>query len=478
MKFVAIAVSSVLIFSANVEAAKSKTSDEKCICSAKDLSRAFSVVAQKATPAVVFIKTEGYTSEDLYDGYNDSNPFSQQDEFFRRFFEGTPRFHRQPQPQRSQGSGFIITPDGYIMTNFHVVKDAKKLSVIIQNGHSEEVPATFIGGDPQTDLAIIKIEGKNYDYLPFGDSEAVEIAEFCMAIGNPFGLEATVTVGNISAKGRQNLQITDREDFIQTDDAITPGNSGGPLLNLDGEVIGINTAIVSRSGGSMGIGFAIPSNIANTIMQQILSDGKVTRGYLGVELKPITKELAEGLKLQKTEGVLITRVVAESPADQAGLKQGDVILEINGKTVRSPTSIRNEIGLAKPGTKVDMKINRDGKMRNIPVTLGSQMTTTASVSALAQNIGLEVEELTASQAQQLGYPSDTEGVLITAVKPGSISNSARIPAGSIIIQANRQKVSSLDDLNEALKKSDGKNSAILLVINYKGQVRFYSLKKH
>ena len=339
----------------------SKPDAAACECGAKLFAKAFSSVAKQASPAVVFVKVEINASDNqnfgVPEGQSPTLPYN--DEFLQRFFgfQGKPQ---QPQPQIGQGSGFIVSADGYIMTNAHVVKGADKIEVTLNDG--EVKIATLIGADPHTDVAIIKIDTKNSPYLKLGDSESLEVGEWVVAIGSPFQLQASVTKGIVSAKGRQGLNITDLEDFIQTDAAINPGNSGGPLLDLDSNVIGINTAIVSRSGGYMGIGFAIPSNMAKNVMDQIIKKGSVTRGFLGVSLQPVDKEIAAGFNLSKVEGVLISGIEKGSPAEKAGLQQGDIILEYNDKPIKSLQTFRYDISLMNPESKVNLKIIRKGKL--------------------------------------------------------------------------------------------------------------------
>jgi len=277
--------------------------------------------------------------------------------------------------QRGQGSGFIISKDGYILINNHVVGDADLIKVKLSDGR--EFKAKVIGTDPQSDVAVIKIDATNLPVLRLGDSDKLEVGEWVIAIGNPFGLSQTVTVGVVSAKGRSRIGINDYEDFIQTDAAINPGNSGGPLVNIHGEAVGMNTAIFSRSGGYMGIGFAIPINMAKAIKDQLLKKGKVTRGWLGVVIQDIDEELAKSFGLEKTEGVLIAEVSEGSPAEKAGLKQGDIILRLNGKKVDDLGELRNKIALTAPGTKVKLEVLRENKRRTIQVTIGEQPAGTA-----------------------------------------------------------------------------------------------------
>ncbi len=435
-------------------------------------SKAFTQVAKKCIPAVVFIKVESSGSDEQMEGYQ-QNPFdSFGDDFFNRFF-GAPRGRAPLPPQLSQGSGFLVSADGYIMTNAHVVKGADKITAVLNDGR--ELDANLVGSDPHTDIAMIKIEGKDLPFLTFGDSDEMDIGEWVVAIGSPFQLEASLTVGVISAKGRQNLRITDLEDFIQTDAAINPGNSGGPLLNLNSEVIGINTAIVSRSGGYMGIGFAIPSNMAKNIMSQILDTGTVTRGFLGVSLQPVDKDIADAFGLDKPEGALVSEVVKDSPADKAGLKQGDIIMEYDGKTVKSLGSFRNEISLMAPGAKITLKVNRKGKMITLPVILGCSSDDQLSTGGIVQALGLEVETLTAETAKQLGYTKTEEGVVITKIKPGSVSARAGLRPGYIIQGINHKKISNVDDFNEALNEL-GTKGRVLLLVRQGNATRFYSLK--
>ncbi len=363
------------------------------------------------------------------------------------------------------------------MTNYHVVANAKQMSVIIDELDTE-YKATLVGGDPQTDLAIIKLENTNnkkFPALTFGDSDDVDICEFVIAIGNPFQLEASVTVGVISAKGRQNLKITELEDFIQTDAAINPGNSGGPLLDLDGKVIGINTAIVSRSGGYMGIGFAIPSNIAKTVARQLIDKGSVTRGFLGVSLQPIDKDLSEALGLDKAEGALVADIVADSPAAKAGVEQGDIILEVNDVPVKTPASIRNDVMLNEPGTVVKLKINRKGKIMIIKVTLGSFNKSNMMASENAQMLGLVVENLTAENIKNYRINPHEEGVVITEVKPGSMGAKMGLKPGYIVLSLNHKKVTNIDTFNEALASIE-KGKKVLILVKYGDMARFFSIK--
>lgn len=453
-----------------------KGCSENCVCGPQQISKAFTAVAKKAMPAVIFIKVQTNVPEADENGYpfGYQNPYDfNGDDFFNRFF-GTP-FRGQPQrpaPQLSQGSGFIVSADGYIMTNAHVVKGGDKITAVLGDGR--EIEASLVGSDPHTDIAILKIEGGTFPFLEFGDSEAIDIGEWVIAIGSPFQLEASVTVGVVSAKGRQNLRITDFENFIQTDAAINPGNSGGPLLDLNGEVIGMNTAIVSRTGGYMGIGFAIPSNMAKCIMTQIIEKGSVTRGFLGVSLQPVDKDIADAFNLSKPEGALISEVMKDSPADKAGLKQGDIILEYNKIQVKSLQGFRNEISLMPPGSTINLKVNRKGQLLTIPVTLGTASDNLAVTGNLIQKLGMEIDNLTPDLAKQLGYTQKEEGVVITKVKPGSAAAMAGLHPGFLIQAVNHKKISNVTEFNEALGQPE--NKRILLLIRQGNVTRFYSIK--
>jgi serine protease Do len=442
------------------------------IASAENISKAFTHVAKKAIPGVVFIKGQ-LNNQDELEGAGYQNPFDFNEDFFNRFFGVPPQGKMQQPPQISQGSGFLVSADGYIMTNAHVVKGADKITAVLNDGR--ELDATVVGADSHTDVAIIKIDGKDLPFLCLGNSDAMEIGEWVVAIGSPFQLEASLTVGVVSAKGRQNLRITDLEDFIQTDAAINPGNSGGPLLNLQSEVIGINTAIVSRSGGYMGIGFAIPSNMAKNIMTQIINNGTVTRGFLGVSLQPVDKDIADAFNLDKPEGALVSEVIKDSPADKAGLKQGDIILEYNKTPVKSLGGFRNEISLMTPGSKIDLKVNRKGKIVPITVTLGSSSDDKISSGGMVQSLGLEVETLAPEKARELGYTKGEEGVVITRIKPGSISARAGLRPGFLIQGIDHKKISNVNEFNEALNDL-GNKKRVLLLVRQGNMTRFYSIK--
>ena len=369
--------------------------DEASLKALQNLSKAFTNVAKKAKPAVVFItaeRTVEVPSRAMPPQFRD--PF---EDFFDRFspHQGPRQSEPRKRQQVGQGSGFIISPDGYVLTNNHVVGQADKIKVKLHDGR--ELEAKKVGTDPKSDVAVIKLEGKDFPVLPLGDSDELEVGEWVIAIGNPFGLAETVTVGVVSAKGRSRVGIADYEDFIQTDAAINPGNSGGPLINLRGEAVGINTAIFSRSGGYMGIGFAIPIDMAEVIKDQLVKTGKVTRGFLGIMMQDLTKELSESLGSTTTEGILVAEVVEGSPAEKAGFKQGDIITKLDGQPATEMSKFRNEVGLMAPGTKAEITVVRDGKELKLAATIGTwgEPDTVAAAPEQLENLGLRVQELTA-----------------------------------------------------------------------------------
>jgi serine protease Do len=467
-KFLFFSLLSVSCFLITVSQASSQP--EVTAATRDPLSKAFTAVAKKAIPAVVFLKVKISQAENDYD-YQEQNPFDFGDDFFNRFF-GAPRGPRENAvPEYSRGSGFFIDSSGYIVTNAHVVKNAEKISAVLNDGR--ELDGTLIGADPHTDIAVIKVEGKDFPYLNLGDSDAIEIGEWVVAIGSPFQLEASLTVGVVSAKGRQDLHIADLENFIQTDAAINPGNSGGPLLNLNGEVIGINTAIVSRSGGYMGIGFAIPSNMAQNVTKQIIQEGNVSRGFLGVSLQPLTPEIAAELNAKK-EGVLVAEVIENSPAYKAGLKPGDIIVECNGKPVTSPAALRLNISLSAPGTAVELKAYRKNQLLQFNVVL-SKASDSGPSSLGIQKLGLEVDNLNANYIKRFGFAPNDQGIVVTDVKPGSPAAAAKLPVGSLIIAADHKRVLSVDDFQEIIKQM-GSKKRILILARYRNINRFYLVK--
>ena len=451
-------------------AAPARGGDNDDLALLKRTSKAFSTVAKKALPAVVSIKVEKTVeARGLGRGqyfFNDPDEVFG-DEMLRRFFgipdEGraTPRRFREIM---GQGSGFLISKDGYILTNNHVVGDADKIRVRLRDGR--EFDAKRIGTDPKTEVAVIKIEGGPFPYLTPGDSAALEIGEWVIAIGNPFGLAETLTVGVVSAKGR-NLGIADYEDFIQTDAAINPGNSGGPLLNIDGDVIGINTAIFSQSGGYMGIGFAIPISMAESIRKQLVATGKVTRGYLGVHLQEVTPELAESFGLKERAGILVADVEKNSPAEHAGLQQADVILKLDGAAVGSVTEFRNQISALPPGREVRLTVRRDERTLELAGKTGSLPSEAAaaavsSASELSAKLGLTVENLKRESARRQGF-APGEGVRVASVAPDGPAAAAGVEAGALISNVNRRRVTTVAEFNDALALSAASGTALLRV---------------
>ncbi len=418
-------------------------------------------VAERVTPAVVSI----ITSRTQAKGHAPSDhPMFR--EFFRR--RGTPH----PRKEQGAGSGVVVSSDGYIVTNNHVIESADQIRVIFAD--KTEFKAKLIGTDKPSDLALIKIDAKRLSHLDFGDSDGLRLGEFVLAIGNPFGVGQTVTMGIVSAKGRANIGIVDYENFIQTDAAINPGNSGGALVNLQGKLVGINTAILSRSGGAQGIGFAVPATMVRPILEQIREHGRVRRGWLGVAIQDLTPDLASTLELEGVQGVLLSDIMEDGPADKSGLEAGDVVLKVNGKPTKSSAKLRNLIALLGPDARASLTVLRDGKRKQIRVTLDEKRDEAAPAEAApaedSQLSGLSVQELDREIRRKLKAPGRIEGVVITNVDPSSPAADAGLREGDIITSANRRRVRSVGDLREATEAS--RDDKILLRIWRRGHFTF------
>ncbi len=447
---------------------------------ARALSEAFSQVAESAIDGVVYINTE----KTIPSYWKDFGPFGFPYDFFFRFFDDDnfpfpfpkriPPQDKQRAPKKNvpipygTGSGFLISEDGYIVTNNHVVEDVDKIKVKLRDGR--EFEAKKIGSDPETDVALIKIEASGLKNLRLGDSDKIKIGEWVIAIGNPFGLSHTVTAGIISAKGRSRLEsgsIVDYQDFIQTDAAINPGNSGGPLLNLNGEVIGMNTAIYTRSGGYMGIGFAIPINMIKYLVSQIKEKGTVERGFLGVYIQDVSPDVANWLDLKDGKGALVAQVQKDSPAEKAGLKEGDVIVEFNGIPVEDAGSFRARVASTKPGTKVKLMVMRNGERKEIEVEIGKRPpeegVKVEGDTVSSSNLGIMGQTLTPDLAKEFGYEGQ-KGVIVTDVEVGSPADRAGLRSGDLIIEVNRKPVTNVNEFNSAIKETPKDKRGVLLKV--------------
>ncbi|MBI3951038.1 MAG: DegQ family serine endoprotease [Acidobacteria bacterium] len=435
----------------------------------------YAPIVRQATAAVVnissskIVRTQGGGLSPFFD-----------DPFFRRFFGN--EFGRQfniprEQWEQSLGSGVIVSPEGYILTNNHVVDGATDIKVFMAD--KRELKARIVGTDPKTDIAVLKVEERNLPTLTLGDSSTVQVGDVVLAIGNPFGIGQTVTMGIVSATGRGNLGIEDYEDFIQTDAAINPGNSGGALIDTRGQLIGINTAILSNGAqGNQGIGFAVPINMARQVMEQILKNGKVTRGWLGVLIQPVTPAVAKAFGLSEPRGALVGDVTADSPAARSGILKGDVILELNGQRINESRELQLRIAQTAPGTTARLKIFRNGREQEISVTLGELPTEQAHASQDSEGgstlEGLSVDELTPQIARQLGLSPQTRGVVVVEVQPGGAAADAGLQRGDVIEEVNRKPVTSVSEFERAIGQAG--NDSVLLLINRDRQSFFVTVE--
>jgi serine protease Do len=477
--FVGLILSSHLEFTSQLPA-KSQISS-KSVDILTQLSEAQSEVAALATPSVVNISTTRMIKS------REEMPDLFEDPFFRRFFGDQIPHPNMPKEYKEQslGSGVIVSEDGYIITNNHVIEKAQEIKVLLST--KKDYKAKLIGADPKTDLAVIKIDVKGLTPLPWGDSNKLNVGEIVFAIGNPFGLNQTVTMGVISAVGRANVGIADYEDFIQTDAAINPGNSGGGLINARGELIGINTAILSRTGGYQGIGFAVPSSMAKQVMDSLLKYKKVVRGWLGVSIQEVTSDLAEEFGVKDLKGSLVSGVMKDSPAGKAGIKQGDVILQYNGKLVEDTGHLRNMVSQTPIDTTVKVKLLRNKKEIVVDVVIAelpkklaeassreneSEENTEEESSALA---GLVVRELTPDLARRFGFEESEKGVVVVKIESGSKLFEAGIRPGDIILQINQKNIASLEDYKKVTPKLKAKDR-LLLLLRRKGQDLFVTVR--
>ena len=434
----------------------------------------FAPVVKKVLPAVVNISsTKVVKTPTQFEGQ------APDDDFFRQFFGGNmPNMRQMPREQRERGlgSGVIVSPNGYILTNNHVVDGATDVKVTLSD--KRDYKARVVGADPKVDLAILKIDATDLPAIVIGDSSKIQIGDYALAVGNPFGVGKTVTMGIVSATGRSHLGIEDYEDFIQTDAPINPGNSGGALINDRGELIGINTAIISHgSEGSQGIGFAIPVNLARTVMDEILKTGKVTRGYLGIVPQDVTPAIAKAFGVKEFTGALVGSVSADSPAQKAGLQNGDIILELDGKPVADANELRMSISMMAPGTAVNLKVLRSGADRNLTATLAELPTEQATAEKgsgenNSELSGISVQNLNANLAQQLGVPAGTTGVVVTKVDPSSAAADAGIERGDVIQEVNRKPVHNTSDFAAAMRSAKDQS---LLLVNRQGNTMYVAV---
>jgi serine protease Do len=444
---------------------------------ARDLSATFTQVAERIGPSVVNIssskKVKG-PAGNLRDGLRGS-PFEEfGEEFFRHFF-GPQGPGQGPRGflQQGMGTGVIVGDEGYIVTNTHVVEGADEVKVKLVD--EREFTAKVVGTDPKTDVAVLKIEAEGLQAATLGDSDALRVGELVIASGNPFGLNATVTAGIVSAKGRANVGIADYEDFIQTDAAINPGNSGGPLVNLDGEVVGINTAIFSRSGGYMGIGFAIPVNMVKSIMGSLIEDGRVIRGWLGIAIQNLDEGLAKSFNFDSTDGVLVGDVTDCSPAEKAGLETGDIIVSFNGSPVARADKLRSRVAATKPGSTATLEVYRDGRREELEVEIGElpadEHAAAEPETAPKLDVGMSVQTLTPEIARQLGYEAGTRGVVVTDVDPFGPGAKAGIQVQDVITQVQDKPVKNTDDFRSALRKHED-DGGVRIVVRHGEMQRF------
>lgn len=434
----------------------------------------FAPVINQVSPSVVNIYTTKNTRPD-----QGMAPFLE-DPFFRRFFDVP--FDAVPRERKEQalGSGVIVSTNGYILTNSHVVDGAEEIKVGL-NDNQTTFDAKLVGTDPQTDIAVIKVNAKNLPAITLTDSDNVRVGDMVLAIGNPFGLGQTVTMGIVSAKGRGGMGIVDYEDFIQTDASINPGNSGGALVDSAGRLIGINQSILTRSGGNHGVGFAVPANLAKYVMESLVKNGKVERGYLGVMIQPVTDDLAKAFGLGDNSGALVGEVTAGSPAEVAGLKEGDVITEFNGKKISGSQQLRLMVSQTAPGTKVAVKLLRDGKPQEASVDLrglpkDGLVKAGDSKGARGDLLdGVTVDDLNNVTRRQFGLPGALAGALVTEVAPGSPAAEAGLRPGDVILEINRRRVGAADEAVQFSKGLDGER--VLLRVWSRGSSRYLVISK-
>jgi len=479
------AIASILLLLTFLRPLPGYAQDDGNIDILRRMGNAFASVAKKASPGVVGIvarrnvarstpSTQETPNQDQLD------PFSE--DFFDYFFRRGPQDQtpRRDFTQRAQGSGFIISKEGYILTNNHLVGQADEVSVELANGRT--VKAKIVGTDPESDVAVIRVEADDLTPVPLGDSDKLQVGEWVLAIGNPMGLSHTVTAGIVSATGRSGLNIATYENFIQTDAAINMGNSGGPLINLNAQAVGINTAILGPGGGNIGIGFAIPINMAKQVADQLIKTGTVERGYLGVVPQDLTEDLAAAFNIEEGKGVVLSQVTEDSAAAKAGLKAGDIVLEFRGTPIESAAQFRNLVASGRPGDTVELVVLRNGERMTISATLDTRPSAEQLQSRqrrerppeeeqVPERLGLTVRDMTAEQAQRFGYEQQ-EGVIITRVAPGSEAAEKGLRAGYVIREVNRKPVSNVEQYRKAVSQAIEENQRILLLIT-NGQVSQY-----
>jgi len=435
-------------------------------------SQPFVEATKKVLPGVVSIKSrlKKTQSRQWQKRHGES---SSPEDFWERFFGITPFEHNQApaQPRYVYGSGFIVSTDGYVLTNSHLAEEADVITVQLQGG--KEYTAKKIGTDPSTDIALLKIEESGLPKLELADTSKVEVGEWALAIGNPLGFQASVSAGIVSAKGRADLDIVRIESFIQTDAAINVGNSGGPLVNLNGEVIGMNTVIITNTGGSMGIGFAVPSTFLQKVMDELIEHGQLSRGFLGVALQHVDSDIAAAVGLEKVYGALVAEVVTDGPADKAGLESGDIILEVEGTPVETLGSFRNVIAFTKPGQEITLKIRRGSDEMSLTAVVGEHPDEDRSMGSVEDSIGVVVEPVTPELAAKHKLDTKT-GLLIVQIDPMSLAYHAGLRAGHVILAINGQSMTTVQEFTQAIKGAK-KGKRLLLQLKVGTNIRFVPL---